>query len=260
MAALSLVALRGSSYLHVERPYGAPGSKEVLAVLKARAARVNAIRGETRMSHRTEQGRIKATVRLMAARGGKLRFDAVTPFDTPLSTLVTRDGRFALVDARKNRHYHGPASPCNIARLIQVSLEPDDVLTVLAGSTPVIAHDSAMLAWDGRASEEVLTLGGSGLTQTIRLDGSNRRWDLLSSEIRDDRGVVLAIRASGHRRVGGLRLPKRIQVSQPRNDARLDATFKQQEANVKLPAAAFELPGPRGMPSQKLECTTETKP
>ena len=253
----ALLCLRGSSCLRTERPYGAPKAAELVAHLRSRAARVRTVRAETRMSHRTSQGKVKATVRLMAALGGKLRFDAVSPFDTPLATLVSDGTRFALVDAQKNRHYHGPASPCNIARLLQVALQPAEVLTVLAGGTPIIAHSSARVEWDGRAAAEVLTLQGDDLVQTIRLDGTGRRWDLLLSELRTRKGeLLLRIEPGDYRRVDSLRLPGRLQMSQPGNKAELDVVFRGEEVNLKLPSAAFELPGAEGMPSQLVECTT----
>jgi len=259
---ISLLLLRGSSCLRVDRPYTTPTAQEVIAALKQRAARLNTMRGETRMNHHTDQGKVKATVRFMAQRGGRLRFDAVSPFDTPLATLVTDGKRFALVDAQKNRHYHGSASACNLARLLQVALEPDDILVVFGGSTPLIQHDSATLEWDSRATAEVLTLKSATMTQTVRLDGTARRWDLLSSEIHNARGeLLLQIKPAGYHRVSSLSLPTSLLVRQPRNNnARLEIGFQRQEVNIKLPAAAFELPAPDGMPSQQVECTTVVKP
>jgi hypothetical protein len=134
------------------------------------------------------------------------------------------------------------------------------MLTVPAGSAPLIDYDSATVAWDDRASEEVLTLKGKQVTQVVRLDGTDRRWDLRLSEIRTAKGdLLLQIKAKDYHKKGGLRLPWQIYIRQPRNDAELDVTFKQQEVNIKLPAAAFELPEPRGMPSQYVDCTTEIK-
>lgn len=261
LAVGALLLLRGSSCIQVERPYAAPTAAEVVAAIQARGQKVRSIRAETRMSHRTDQGKVKATVRLMVQRGGKLRFDAVTPFDTPLATLVSDGESFTLVDAKQNRHFHGPASPCNIARLLQVALAPDDVLTVLGGSTPLIQHESATLAWDSRGNAEVLTLKGKHLTQTVRLDGTDRRWDLLRSEIRDHKGkTLLRIAGDAYRKVGGLRVPRRVSVDQPERKAELELTFKQQEINLTLPPAAFQLLKPDGLPSQRVECTTVLKP
>ena len=256
----ALLLLRGSSCTHIARPYPPPKAGELVSTLRARAQQVRSLRAETRMSHRSEQGKVKATVRLMARRGGELRCDAVTPFDTPLMTLVVSGGQFGLVDADKNRYFHGPATPCNIARLLQVSLAPDDILTVLGGGVPIIEHKSARLDWDDRQGAEVLTLGGDELEQTIRLDGNDRTFDLLLSEVRDrSGGVVLRIEPEGHRLVSGLRAPRGIKVSQPQRKAELELAFKQEELNIDLPASAFELPGAGGLPSQRVDCETDVK-
>jgi len=258
---LALLFLSGGSCITLERPYKAPRAAEVIAALQARGKRVVSIRAETRMSHRSAQGKVKATVRLMARRGGKLRFDAVTPFDTPLATLVSDGKQFGLLDAQKNRHFHGPASPCNISRLIGVVLQADDVLTILGGSTPLIEHTKASLEWDSRASAEVLTLKGDRATQTVRLDGHERSWDLQRSEIKDDKGaVVLLIEAGGFVKRGDLRVPTTLSVRQPKYKAELELTFKKQELNLTLPAAAFELPAAGGLSSQRVECDTVIKP
>jgi len=260
-AILALLFLRGASCTRIERPYKAPTAGEVFAAVVIRGQQVRSLRAETRMAHQSSQGKVKATVRLMAERGGKLRFDAVSPFDTPLSTLVSDGKQFALVDARQNRHFHGPAKPCNIARLARVVLAPDDVLTILGGSTPLIAHQKKDLAWDGRAGAEVLTLQGEKLVQTIRLDGHHRNWDLVSSEIRSRQGgqVVLSIEASSFRKKAGLRAPARIHMKQPQHQTEVWVTFKKQELNLKLPQEAFTPPAANGLPSQRVDCETEIK-
>jgi outer membrane lipoprotein-sorting protein len=261
LVVVAVLFLRGSSCLVVERPYPPPTAQDLVNAVRSAGVRLGSLRAETRMGHRSPQGKIKATVRLMLARGGKLRCDAVSPFDTPLLTLVSNGRDFALVDAQKNRHFHGPSSPCNIARLLGVALSPDDVLTVLGGSTPLIEYTKTTVAWDARAGAEVLTLEGKDLKQTIRLDGRNRTFDLLLSEVKNGRGeVLLRIEADSFRKVGALNLPREIHVSQPKLQAELDVAFKQQEVNLTLPSEAFDLPAPAGLPSQRVDCTTEIRP
>ncbi len=255
MGFLALLLLRGASCVELKRDYKVPTAAALAASVRARGKRVTALRAETRMTHQTSEGKIKATVRLMAAAGGKLRCDAVSPFDTPLITLVSDGKNFGLVDAKENRHYHGPASPCNLARLLEVRLSADDILTILGGSTPVIDYTSASLAWDPRAGVEVLTLKGAAQTQTLRLDGHDQRWDLLLSEVRDAEGkVVLRIENEGFHKQGALRLPREIKISQPKIKTELEVTFKQQEINIALPEAAWELPSAGGLPSQRVDC------
>ena len=243
---VALLFLRGSSCTQIARPYPPPKADELVSTLRARAQALKSLRAETRMSHRSEQGKVKATVRLMARRGGQLRCDAVTPFDTPLMTLVVSGGQFGLIDAEKNRHFFGPATPCNIARLLQVMLQPDDILTVLGGATPLIAYKSARLEWDARQGAEVLTLSGGEQEQTIRLDGHDRSFDLLLSEVRNRAGeVVLRLEPEDYHALGGLRAPRSIKVTQPKLGAELEVLFKQEELNLALPEEAFALPAGR---------------
>lgn len=261
LALLALTLLRAGSCVRIERPYAAPSTAEVVAAIKARGARVRTLRAEARMSYRTDQGRVKATVRMMARQGGELRFDVVSPFDTPLATLVCGQGRFALVDSRKGRHFHGPASPCNLARLLQVALRAEDVLVVLSGGTPLIPHTSASLAWDERAGAEVLTLRSKNAQQLIRLDGRDKRWRLLSSEIRDATGkLLLKIVPSAFRRHKEIEVPQQIAVEQPLTGASLRLEFERVELDIDLPKVAFERPGPSGLVSQYVTCATVVRP
>ncbi|MCC6748082.1 MAG: DUF4292 domain-containing protein [Deltaproteobacteria bacterium] len=261
LALVGLGPLLGAHCLTVVRPYPPPKPEAVLAAIEARGRSVRTLRAEARMTHETAQGKVKATVRMLAEAGGKLRFDVVSPFDTPLATLVADGKEFALLDAQQNRHFHGPAAACNLARLLRVALEPNDVVRVLAGATPVIAHQRRQLAWDDRAGVEVLTLHGAQHTQLIELEagveGGRPRWEALRSEVRGAKGeVILRIVAKEHQTVGGVRLPSLLEVSQPTLGTSLELTFKQQEVNVTLPAAAFELPAAGGLPSQRVECHT----
>lgn len=260
LAIVSLTFLRAGSCARIERPYPPPKASQVVSALLARGQRVTTLRGETRMSHASEQGKVKGTVRLMAAAGGKLRFDLASPFDTPLATLITDGQSFSLVDAQKGRHYHGPASPCNVGRMLQLVLSADDVRTILGGSTPVISHDKATLTWDARDGAEVLTLQGTGMTQTIRLDGNDRSWDLLQAEIKGPDGkILLWLEASGWHKLGGLRMPRTLHIKQPRHGAELWVTYRKTEINLELPAAAFILQEAQGLPSQRVTCDTVIK-
>ena len=257
LALVALTLLRAASCVHIERPYAPPTAEQVTTAVLTRGQRVRTIRAETRVSHASDHGKVKGTVRLMASMGGKLRFDLATPFDTPMATLVTDGAEFTLVDAQQGLHYTGPASPCNVGRLLQLVLSADDVRTILGGSTPVIQHQRATLRWDDRDGAEVLSLEGKGVTQIIRLDGRDRSWDLLQSEIRGADGeIMLWLEAGGWRKLGGLRMPTTLHIKQPRQGAELWLTYRKAEINIELPAVAFTLQPPAGLPSQKVTCDT----
>ena len=256
---LAMTFLPGSSCLQIERPYPPPSKEQLLRLVAKRGEIVHSLRAETRMRQDSPRGSLSARVRMMAQRPDRLRFDAVTPFDTPLSTLVTKGTDFALVDAQQNRHYYGPASPCNLARLLLVALDRQAVIAILSGSTPIIAHQSASLAWDGNAANEVLTLRSVKRRQVIRLDGQLLRgkptWDVVGSEIHDARGrPLLKISFSNFTTQKGVRVPRRLRITQPARKTTLTLQFVHIDLNRTLPQQAFTLPAANGLPSQRVDC------
>ena len=71
----ALVLLRAGSCAETRRPYPPPTADQLVQALVKRTAALHTLRAETRMTHKTEKESIKATVRLMAAQGGKVSYD-----------------------------------------------------------------------------------------------------------------------------------------------------------------------------------------
>lgn len=261
------VTLSAGSCLTVDRPYSPPSAEALIRSIQQRAESVTTLRAEAKMTHRDRGDAIKATVRFMTSRTPhttQVRFDVVSPFDTPLATLVSDTNTFSLVDAQKNRHYYGPALPCNLARLIGIELPVEAIVAILNGSMALIAYDSAEVAWDGREGVEVLTLHGKTLQQTIRLESRDRRWNVLSSEIVDTQGErLLYIVAQGYRREGELWHPQQITVQQTVRHTKtpyerfLSLSFKKRDVNVTLEPVAFEPLKQEGLISEEVRCRPE---
>src|SRR5437667_12500731 len=113
----------------VARPYPAPSAEELMAAIRKRSAAIHSLRADTKVDHMGQGGqRVKVTVALLVARGGKLRMEAESPMGGALATLTSDGASFALLDVRNNRFLAGPAKACNVARLIQLALEPDAVV------------------------------------------------------------------------------------------------------------------------------------
>ena len=76
---------------------------------------------------------------VVAERSGRLRFETLSPFEQPLSTLVSDGAKFALYDLGKKRYYHGPATPTNLSRLLPIRMRGVDIAQLLLGEPPLIA-------------------------------------------------------------------------------------------------------------------------
>src|SRR5205807_1117700 len=118
---LVLLLVCGCPPAAVQRPYAPPKAEELLESLRARQQQVRSLRAVARVDHLGEGGqRVKVTVTMLLERGGKLRLEAESPMGGALATLVADGHDFALLDTRQNRFLVGPASPCNVARLIRI--------------------------------------------------------------------------------------------------------------------------------------------
>jgi outer membrane lipoprotein-sorting protein len=191
-ALLLLVAACGGA--QVQRRYPAPAAKELLdhvAAVRERAATLNA---RTKTDVRLGDERVNVTVEMLAAWGGKLRFQAMDPNSAMAADLASDGKRYCFVDVHHNCSECGPATPERVARLVRIPLEPDQVVAVLMGSAPLLPDAQAKESWDPDGGHEILTLAAGDTTERLVLDGRDKRWDVLEAEARRGDKLLWRIR------------------------------------------------------------------
>ena len=134
----------------VKRTYPPPSAARLVRHVSDVTARARSLRAETRSDVRIGKERANVTVLIMARWGGKLRFMAMNPNDTEAADLAADGARYAFIDYKNNCGDAGPATPENVARLIRIVMQPDDVVRLLFGSTPVLGGAAGTVAWDGK--------------------------------------------------------------------------------------------------------------
>jgi outer membrane lipoprotein-sorting protein len=242
-----------------QRPYPPPTAGELLAALRARADQVQTLRAIAKVDETAAGQRVKVKVALFAARAGKLRIEADSPLGGAIAVLTSDGDHFALLDARNNRFLTGPANACNVARLIRITLAPEDVVTVLMGAAP-IHGEPVRVEWDAtHGGREVLTLrddDGSG--ERLYFAARERRWDLLAAERRDARGH-LQWRVT-HEDFGdhaGIRLPNLITVQEPPHHASAQIKYRSLEPNAQFPDRLFQQEPPSGIAVEPATCEAQ---
>jgi outer membrane lipoprotein-sorting protein len=240
----------------VQRPYAPPSAEELLAALHARIERLSTLRATAKVDELEGGQRVKVKVALIAARGGKLRLEADSPLGGNVAVLTADGSNFALLDVRNNRFLAGPATACNVARLIRLELPPDDVVAVLMGDVPLEGTPSGV-DWDPEhGGREILSLrtpdGGS---EKIFLDAGDRRWDPLLAERRDAQGkVVWRVTHDRFADHGGIRLPEVSTVEEPPFHVDAQIKFRALEPNVQLPDSVFRQDPPSGIAVEQATC------
>lgn len=242
----------------VVRSYPEPAVDQVLAHLAEVQRRARAIRAESVMDYWVEGERVKGTVLVMGRNGARMRINALTPAGDTVAADLACDGiGFKYINYQDDCQLVGPCTRHSIAELLRISLEPDDFLLMLMGTTPVIPNAQGSINWDSEEGHEILqlTTQDNQLSQTIVLDGRERRWDVLSSVVRDARGNVLwrltnkdfdkLVAEDG----AVFRVPAKTRLEQPMENADLLVRWKTRTLNLLLDESKFEMEIPPGLRS-----------
>jgi hypothetical protein len=249
----------------VTRSYPEPSTEEILAHLADVQRHARSFQAESVMDYWMGDERVKATVLLMGRKGARVRINALNPTGDNVAADLACDGiGFEYIDYNNNCQLSGLCTKRSIAELLRISLEPDDFLLMVMGTVPVIADAQGTVTWDERHGREIVELVApdNRFTQTIVLDGRDRTWDVLSSEVRDVRGNVLwrmrnkgfeALRAQDGRT---FRVPAKSQLEQPQDKADLLVQWKKRVFNLDIETAKFDMEIPPGLPS----CRKEKQP
>jgi outer membrane lipoprotein-sorting protein len=247
---LLLCVAGGCATAPIRRDYPPPTTEDLVAALQQRAARIRSLRGEARVESR---GR-SATVLLAAERPGRLRFDVLSPFGSPLASLATDGKSVGYFDRGAGRFVRGPARACTLAWTVRLPLSPDDAVEVLLGSVPLMPAASSDVSWDERAGLEVLRVRApDGAVEEIRLGGPAGAWTVRAAQLRDRAGRPRwRVEHDEWRVLGGFPMPRRTRVSDGENDVRL--RYRDEEVNVPLPPGIFGTGAPPGVPVQEADC------
>jgi hypothetical protein len=242
LAALLAVALAGCAPRLRPPPPGLPAAPAaLLEEVRAAQGRVTSVQGTARVAVDGPDGAGGVEQFLAAERPGRLRVETHDFFGNVLSVLAVDGAALVLYDARERVFYRGAATAENVGRLVPVPLPPEDLVTLLCGSAPVL---------DGQPIDASPVDGA--LRLTLRRGDALQRLDVGAGaqvlRARSSRaGVVgLEVELSGHRPRGGAVLPTEVTARAPGARLALSLRWKEVEANGPVDPSLFGLVPPEG--------------
>ncbi len=141
-----------------------PTARAAIDNVRERHACSRGLRGEAKLDYFDASGRVRVDAYYLSAHPQSLRFDLVSPFGTPLSTLTVDRDQFALLDREARVFYVGQANACNVGRFLRVPVPPEVLVQLLAGEAPILVHnpEQSRIAWEGgRYVVEIESLHGA---------------------------------------------------------------------------------------------------
>ncbi len=222
----------------------------LLAAVAARGAKVESLTAQLRLEVWRKDERVKLRQLVAVRRPDHLRVDSLSPFDQPLSTLVSDGERLSIYALDEHRFFTGPATPNNMARLMPIRLEPHELNALLRGVVPVMPHTAAQVGWDADEGWYRLDLEGPRGRQRIHFEPAGLR--VVQTTVWQGDAVRWKAQLGRFDGAGADALPQRLRFEAPKEDLRIDVEVVDHRLNPDLPDAAFELSPPRGIEVERL--------
>ncbi len=221
------------------------------------------IKAEARVTQSGRNGRVRGNVLMFLERPNRVRFDVMTQVG-PAAVLTSDGESFQLSDLRQRSFLYGPTCPQNIARLLGISVDAENVLRLLTGDTPLIeAAEQSMECRDGRYIVTLVAADGSTQELAFSIHESDRakapgeqRLTLRSSAERGPDGKTRwKATYDEHIEVDGHSFPTNVRFVDEVNDADTSVRVKSIVVDPEVPADAFQqAPGP-GMSIEHAPCS-----
>jgi outer membrane lipoprotein-sorting protein len=229
-----------------------PTAEAALAELRQKNGTRKNMRALARVTYFGPKGRARVKAALLAERPSSFRVETISPFEQPIDVMASDGSKLWLLSEKRLRE--GPATPENIARLLPLAMNPEEVVDTLLGGVPTSSRFSPKtLEWAEDGEHWVLTLeDGSEESRliidpvqkvvekmTLGLPGQKPR---LSVEFEDFEQIA---ESAGE-------MPHKIHIELP--DRGLDVRIKLEDAEVDVPLAAelFRIDAPPGMHPEPL--------
>jgi hypothetical protein len=143
----------------------------LLRALKVRSGQLYSMVGGGNLSVRSPRGGGSAGVNIAAERPAKLRTEVLGFFNSPVVLLATNGETMQISLNDKGTFSEGPATAKSLARVVQVSLDPADLVSLLFGDPPILpGANPTGLRVDVDRRAYATTLSAEGRTEIVYQD------------------------------------------------------------------------------------------
>ncbi len=189
---------------------------------------------------------------ILARRPGFLRLESLSPLGNPQFYLVVNGPELFLYNPGENRYYRGLSKTAHLSSILPITLDPEEIVTLLLGGFPLLPYEEASVEYDAREGLLILQLIGSSGKERQTLGIHPQSGDVLSVEYHL-RGTTRRLSYSDFRPASEFSFPFKIHFESPESRTQLIVEYKDLETNPSWEDQDFQLPVPRGAQVLPLE-------
>jgi hypothetical protein len=232
-------------------PQGEIKDPEVLLrAMRVRSAQLYSMVGGGNLSVKSERGGGSAGVNIAAERPAKLRTEVLGFFNSPVVLLATNGDRMQISLTDKGTFSEGPATARSLARVIQVSLDPADLVSLLFGDPPILPGASPVgLRVDVDRRAYATTLAAQGRTEIVYQDVET----LLPVGAEVDGPEGWRADFADPQAHGDATIPGRIVLFSADGRTELQLSYRKVRVNLVIEEDLFQLTPPKGAQILQLE-------
>lgn len=219
---------------HAPPQHRFPSAESALGRLLESTSCARAVQGEARLSFKSQGRSLSGRVLYLAESPDHLRFDILSPFGVPVSTLTSNGARFSLYDLQHRSFVRGAASTCNVQRFTRVPVAPHALAEMLLGRPPLPAGLRASgieyrRQFLSRGNYRIELEGDQGTSETIDLGVVPDDWDLPTER---QRLRLLGVKVS---RSGRVLYEVSLDGHRPRSMAKIQLSAEEAALGVEPP-------------------------
>jgi outer membrane lipoprotein-sorting protein len=230
-----------------------PTPAEALAELQQKNGTRRNMRALARVTYFGPKGRARVKAALLAERPKSFRVETISPFEQPLDVMASDGSKLWLLS--QQRLCEGPATPENIARLLPLAMNPEEVVDTLLGGVPTSSRFAPKaLEWAEDGEHWLLTMDDGQEESRLVIDPVQKVVEKMTLGAPGAK-PRLSVEFEDFKRIGNTgagELPHKIHIELP--DRGLDVRIKLEEAEVDVPLAAdlFRINAPPGIEPEPL--------
>lgn len=247
---IALLPLLAACPGRFKRPEADVTADQALGALTARGEAIQTVNAMATLEAWHDDDRVRFRQFLLIQRPDKLRVDTLSPFDQPLA-ITTSDGEIVSVYSLEKKSFHrGPATPENLARLLSLSMDGEELVALIGGGVPLVNPVRKSLDWDADTGRWRLDLEGVRRRQRLMLEPERLR--VTSTTVWQGDAVQYTVQMGQYGGTPPAEIPQRLRVEIPSEKLRVDIVVKDFTLNEPLDPEAFILTPPVGIEIQPL--------
>ena len=223
--------------------------------MQAHSSKVQSFEYLTRMTYYGDDAARKGAVEVLAKRPGSFRFEALDPAGAnTIAVLATDCERFMSHERGKSECAVGKACPANLARLLPLAFECEQLFELLGGGAPLILHDSVSGGWDDceGAYRVALTRKADQTVQQIWLRPDT--FGPVKVKVTTAGKLAFEIDYDEFEKRDDILLPRKIRFKSPARDTDLGVEIREQFLNSVDTDVPFKPVCPAGTLERELQC------